>query len=494
VAESKNIRRWPLLGLLIVVICWGAWTLVHRYRESTWSDAYEKAALAYSSQNYTKAEEILVPLLARAERWWPGGPYLFRTVLLLGESYREDHKHNQAEPLLERALELSSIVPSIESTDIGRIKLNLGVIARDSSNDAKAEQLFSEALEIFQKNPPAAQGDDASSMLNLGFLCNKQGRYSDAESFLNRAITRYQQLLGAAPHGLLANAHFALAEAYLKESRFADAADQYHMALSMYEKVEGLNGLDVAHVLQGLSVVEGAQGKTREAREVLERSRNIEQHLEGTASNPDGATLNNFGLIADREGRYAEAESFFKRSVDAYEKAVGPDHPDLAIALANLGRLYRDREQFDIAKAEPLLIRALSIREKTLGHDHPDTVKTLSDLSLLYFYQKNFAAAEEFAARALPIQEKAFGKDGLDVSTTLNRLGISERDLGKFPEAEATLKRALAIREKVLAPNHSWIAVSLENLASVYAAQGRYDKVTPLLTRARAIRAHPSGG
>jgi len=81
-------------------------------------------------------------------------------------------------------------------------------------------------------------------------------------------------------------------------------------------------------------------------------------------------------------------------------------HPDLAVALANLARLYRDREQFDIAKAEPLLIRALSIREKALGHDQPDTVKTLSDLSLLYFYQKKFAAAEEFAARALPFRKR----------------------------------------------------------------------------------------
>jgi len=61
-------------------------------------------------------------------------------------------------------------------------------------------------------------------------------------------------------------------------------------------------------------------GQNPRSRELLERSRNIERHLDGPASNPDGATLNNFGLIADREGRYAEAESFFKQAVDAYGK------------------------------------------------------------------------------------------------------------------------------------------------------------------------------
>jgi len=53
------------------------------------------------------------------------------------------------------------------------------------------------------------------------------------------------------------------------------------------------------------------------------------------------------------------------------EKALGPDHPAVAIRLANLASLLYDKG--DYAGAEPLLRRALAIDEKALGPDHPRT-------------------------------------------------------------------------------------------------------------------------
>ena len=51
------------------------------------------------------------------------------------------------------------------------------------------------------------------------------------------------------------------------------------------------------------------------------------------------------------------------------EKALGPDHPEVALALNNLAELYRDQGRY--AEAEPLLKRALAIRKKVFGPDHP---------------------------------------------------------------------------------------------------------------------------
>jgi hypothetical protein len=50
---------------------------------------------------------------------------------------------------------------------------------------------------------------------------------------------------------------------------------------------------------------------------------------------------------------------------------LGPDHPDTAWSLTNLGLLLRDLGQLEAAR--PYLERALAIREKVLGPDHPNT-------------------------------------------------------------------------------------------------------------------------
>ena len=43
------------------------------------------------------------------------------------------------------------------------------------------------------------------------------------------------------------------------------------------------------------------------------------------------------GMKAYQQGRYAEAEPLYKRSLVIWEKALGPEHPDVATTLSNLG-------------------------------------------------------------------------------------------------------------------------------------------------------------
>ena len=61
---------------------------------------------------------------------------------------------------------------------------------------------------------------------------------------------------------------------------------------------------------------------------------------------------------------------FYKRSLAIYEKALGPEHPDVGTSLNNLAALYADQGRY--AEAEPLYKRSLAISEKALGPDHPD--------------------------------------------------------------------------------------------------------------------------
>ena len=70
-----------------------------------------------------------------------------------------------------------------------------------------------------------------------------------------------------------------------------------------------------------------------------------------------------------QQGKYTEAVLIAKEVLAIREKALGPDHPDVAQSLNNLAGLYDSLG--DYAKAEPLYKRSLGIWEKALGPEHP---------------------------------------------------------------------------------------------------------------------------
>jgi tetratricopeptide (TPR) repeat protein len=168
------MKRLIILVVLAAAASYCIWNLVQQNRENTWQGEMEKALSAHAMRHEGDAEEILRGMLPQAERWWPNGPHLVETLSWLGTIYRGELKYDLAEPLLERAVQLSEQQGSASTTALGRAKLNLGIIARDQSDDVKAEKLFSEAAEIFAKDPQAACGDDDAALLNLGFLAKKR--------------------------------------------------------------------------------------------------------------------------------------------------------------------------------------------------------------------------------------------------------------------------------------------------------------------------------
>ena len=110
-----------------------------------------------------------------------------------------------------------------------------------------------------------------------------------------------------------------------------------------------------------------------------------------------------------RAGKYDESRPAAERALELREKALGPEHPDVAASLNNLGDLYG--EKGDYAKAEPLFQRALDIWEKALGPEHPDVARSLNNLATLYLVKGDNAKVEPLFRRVLAILEKAFGPD-----------------------------------------------------------------------------------
>jgi tetratricopeptide (TPR) repeat protein len=201
---------------------------------------------------------------------------------------------------------------------------------------------------------------------------------------------------------------------------------------------------------------------------------------------PEAATLLNkaAGYLRDR-ALFATAEPLYQRALAIWEKALGPQHPDVARSLNNLAELHVNQGKY--AEAEPRYQRALAIREEELGPEHPDVATSLNNLAVLYRKQGKYAEAEPLYQRALAIWEKALGPEHPDVATSLHNLAALYAKQGKYAEAESRYQRALTISEKALGPGHPDVAGSLNNLAVLYASQGKYTEAEPLYQRALAI-------
>lgn len=227
------------------------------------------------------------------------------------------------------------------------------------------------------------------------------------------------------------------------------------------------------------------QGRLGEAEAPYKRSLAIFEKVRGP-DHPDVATvLTNLGLLYASQGRFAEAEPLYKRGLTIREKALGPDHPDLANSLNNLATMYHRQGRY--ADAEPLLKRSLAARDKAMGSNHPDVAVALNNLAVLYVDQGRDADAEPLFKRSLAIREKSLGPDHPDVANGLVSLGGYYTKLGRFADAEPLLKRGLAIRERALGSDHFSVGEASSRMADLYTAQERFGDARPLYERNLAI-------
>lgn len=245
------------------------------------------------------------------------------------------------------------------------------------------------------------------------------------------------------------------------------------------------DGLSLASLLNHGGWYLTERARLAEAQPLFQRALVIRQNMLDT-NHPDVAmSVNNLARLYDDQGRFGEAEPLYERSLDIREKALGVDHPDVAVSLGNLAGLYQEQGRF--RDAEPLYERSLDICEKAFGADHPGVARSLNNLAGLYHRQGRLRDAELLYERSLGIWEKALGAENPDVAMLINNLAVVYQDQGRLREAEPLYVRSLAIRVKTLGADHPGVAWSLNNLASLYERRGMLLKAEPFYKRALAI-------
>ena len=70
------------------------------------------------------------------------------------------------------------------------------------------------------------------------------------------------------------------------------------------------------------------------------------------------------------QGEYEAARPLYERALAIRERVLGPDHPEVAGTLNNLGNAWRDLGQ--PGRARELYVRAYGILQRAFPTGHPD--------------------------------------------------------------------------------------------------------------------------
>jgi serine/threonine protein kinase len=229
-----------------------------------------------------------------------------------------------------------------------------------------------------------------------------------------------------------------------------------------------------------------ARGNSITAREILDKgAESIIGQLQGQPV-VQGKLMHTMGVVYKSLGLYDPAQALLEKALDTRAKALGPDHPDIASTLSELGTVAWRKGDF--AKAKDFMERALAVREKGFGPASEITAYSLHNLGNLYWSQGKFDEARRYLERSLAIREQVLGPEHADVASSLNSLGAIAYREGDFEKAQTMWERTLAIREKTLGPDHPDLAQTLNNLAVIHTYSGDPQDAVPLLERAVRIQ------
>ena len=120
-----------------------------------------------------------------------------RTALTIWRSFTSEFgEYAQAEPLLQRALQIREKALGPENPDVVSTLNNLAQLYQNTGDHARAESLLNRALEISQKVFGHEHRITAIVLNNLARLYHQSGEYSKAEPLYERALHINEKTLG----------------------------------------------------------------------------------------------------------------------------------------------------------------------------------------------------------------------------------------------------------------------------------------------------------
>lgn len=247
---------------------------------------------------------------------------------------------------------------------------------------------------------------------------------------------------------------------------------------------------DLIESIRDLGALRRRQGELADADSLLADAL---ARLPATATGDRRADLlDEIAEIRRRQGELQVADSLVQAALSLRLRALGEDHPAVAVSLSTMGVLARELGQTDQAEAHHR--EALRIRRAHYGADHAYVAESLRNLALALHGGGRLAEARQYYEEALDMQLRVLGPSHPQVGPTRNSYGALLRTLGESEAALEQYRQVLELQRAAHGPEHPRLATSLTNAALVFRDLGDMEEAGRLAREGLEIRIRVLGG
>ena len=348
---------------------------------------------------------------------------------------------------------------------------------RDLSLYAEAQPHLQRALELRRKVQGDNHPDTLSVMNDLGELYFYQGKFAAAESLHLKVLEARRRVLGENDPATLKSLD-NVATSYEKQGQYAQAAEVETKALDVSRRVLGESHYDTISAMIDLALLKVRLGLFPEAEALDTKAVEIMRRAWGE-EHPD--TLNGMSNLAQvyyREGNYAQAEALQSKVLDVRRRVLGEEHNDTLISMNNLAVIYVLQNKY--AQAEAIQAKAVEILRRVLGEQHPNTLTSAGVLARIYFEEGKYADSEPLFRKVVEGRRRVLGPQHPFTAETMTAFADLLRHEDKYAEAESVARDALQILEKTNPGN--WGRYHVQSLlGAILTSEKRYAEAEPLL-------------
>lgn len=174
-----------------------------------------------------------------------------------------------------------------------------------------------------------------------------------------------------------------LGQVYIHLGKYDEAAKalQTGLDLSLDNIYIGVQNLTTSKLYCNLAIVDGKQGREKEAVDNIDLAMRIQQKLFDYEAVYPGLVevYDIYGTLLIEQGKEGESKEFFDRALKLAEDSFGENHPQTAEAYNALGIYQYKSGRY--AKAAEAFHQAIEIRKNILRKEHPDTVSYYINLA-----------------------------------------------------------------------------------------------------------------
>ncbi len=243
---------------------------------------------------------------------------------------------------------------------------------------------------------------------------------------------------------------------------YEQCLDQRTQVLALRRQHLGPRHLDTLNISYGVGGVLREMGRLAEAetyyRETLDGLEDV------LGENHEDTLMTRHGLadLLRLKGETEEAERIYRELIDRRTKQLGEDHTDTISAMNNLGVTLLDRGQ--TGEALVWMNRALEARMRTKGADHPMTIRVRNNVVAALLKANRLEEARVIAREVVASYSRVKGDQHPNTIRAQNNLGMVVFRGGDPDGAEPHLRTAYELSRQHLQPTHEVRTTSASNL------------------------------